>query len=406
MASFSARQNQPTDVIGVEFCSNDNLDSIHNVPTNVGSPQSSSSFNPNSPGSSGSSELTHLHNFDSVTAGNNLDNLLENIEPSLTAQDFVAFEEPSGPMKRHRDVLVAQNAIANGSNIIDPNIPANTQAAILHEVNNPGPSCSKKRKFDNKDDEFISSLISGDVDTYGLHGENTTGGPVSQLPEIQYADSTPQQEQHYYFIPNDNILHQDHSAHTVDNQYHNQNQLYQNNQSEDVVLELVPDALAEAKEVFVKKEIFAQKNEKERNQAAKILIDAGKVEQIKLRDNAVRGENRSYQCVLCPIMGKGARGFKNNEDLYRHHCQHLNHKPIVCEQCKEGFYRKDHLNRHMKNQHGVTVETRVRAPNGTSNPNPPQSSTQTPILYSTNSTGRPSSHTVANDGSIIIQKRD
>ena len=81
MASFSSRQNQPTDV---EFRS---LDSIHNVPTNVGSPQSSSSFNLNSPSSSSTSELSHLHNFDSVTAGNNLDNLLENIEPSLTAQD-------------------------------------------------------------------------------------------------------------------------------------------------------------------------------------------------------------------------------------------------------------------------------------------------------------------------------
>jgi len=176
-------------------------------------------------------------------------------------------------MKRHREVFVAQNAIANGSNIIDPNIPANTQAAILHEVNNPGPSCSKKRKFDNKDDEFISSLISGDVDTYGgLHGDNTTGGPVtvSQLSEIQFADSTNQQEQHYYYIPDDNILHQDHSIHPVDNQYRNQNQLYQDNQSEDVVLELVTDATTEAKEVFVKKEIFAQKNEKERNQAAKV----------------------------------------------------------------------------------------------------------------------------------------
>jgi hypothetical protein len=83
MASFSSRQNQPMDQ-SVEFHS---LDSIHNVPTNVGSPQSSSSFNLNSPSSSSTSELTHLHNFDSVTAGNNLDNLLENIEPSLTAQD-------------------------------------------------------------------------------------------------------------------------------------------------------------------------------------------------------------------------------------------------------------------------------------------------------------------------------
>jgi len=47
-----------------------------------------------------------------------------------------------------------------------------------------------------------------------------------------------QQEQHYYYIPDDNILHQDHSTNPVDNQY--RNQLYQNNQSEDVVLELVP----------------------------------------------------------------------------------------------------------------------------------------------------------------------
>ena len=34
------------------------------------------------------------------------------------------------------------------------------------------------------------------------------------------------------------VLHQDHSTNPVDNQY--RNQLYQNNQSEDVVLELVP----------------------------------------------------------------------------------------------------------------------------------------------------------------------
>ena len=79
-------------------------------------------------------------------------------------------------MKRHRDVFVAQNAIANGSNIIIPDIPDSpTQAAILHELNNPGPSCSKKRKFDNKDDEFISTLISSDIDMFGLHGDNTTG---------------------------------------------------------------------------------------------------------------------------------------------------------------------------------------------------------------------------------------
>jgi hypothetical protein len=45
-------------------------------------------------------------------------------------------------------------------------------------------------------------------------------------------------EKHYYYIPDDNILHQDHSTNPVDNQY--RNQLYQNNQSEDVVLELVP----------------------------------------------------------------------------------------------------------------------------------------------------------------------
>jgi len=414
MASFSSLQNQNSMV------ENHSLDSIHNVPTNVGSPQSSSSFNPNSPSTSSTNELANLHNFDSVTAGNDLDALLTNLEPSLTVQDFVAFEEPTGALKRHRDDFIAQNAIANGSNLLDPSIPANTQAAILHEVNNPGPSCSKKRKFDNKDDEFISSLISpSDIDMIGLHGDNTTGGPVSQASEIQYADSTQQEEASYFYISDENIVHQDPSAYPIDNQYPNQGhqsmQPYQNNhnQSEDVVLELVPDALTEAKDVFVKKEIFAQKNEKERNQAAKILIDAGKVEQIKLRDNAVRGEDRPYQCILCPIMGKGARGFKNNEDLYRHHCQHLSHKPIVCEQCKEGFYRKDHLNRHMKNQHGVTVEKRVRAANGTFNS--PPSSTQRAIQAPANElsfnnniqqNGQPSRHTVANDGSIIIQDLD
>lgn len=393
MSSFSSLQNQ------FNLVENHALDSIHNISTNVGSPQSSSSFNPNSPSTS---ELTNLHNFDSVTAGNNLDNLLENLEPSLTVQDFVPFEEPQGAMKRHRDVFVAQNAIANGSNIIIPDIPdSQTQAAILHELNNPGPSCSKKRKFDNKEDEFISTLISSDIDMFGLHGDNTTGGQVSSTSEVQYADSSlQQQEQHYYYIPDDNILHQEHSIQPVENQYHHQEQWKQNNQSEDVVLELVPDAITEAKDVFTKKEIFAQKNEKEKNQAAKILIDAGKVEQIKLRDNAVKGADRQYQCILCPMLGKERRGFKNNEDLYRHHCQHLNHKPIVCDQCKEGFYRKDHLNRHMKNQHGVKVETRVRAPNGAVNSSP--SSTQR-TANNNEENGRLSRHTVADDGSIIIE---
>ncbi len=134
----------------------------------------------------------------------------------------------------------------------------------------------------------------------------------------------------------------------------------------------------------------------------KILIDAGKVEQIKLRDNAVKGEDRQYQCILCPMMGKERRGFKNNEDLYRHHCQHLSHKPIVCDQCKEGFYRKDHLNRHMKNQHGVKVETRVRAPNGAVN-SPPSSTRRTANNNQEN--GRLSRHTVADDGSIIIEDK-
>jgi len=395
VASFSSAQYQSRES---EFHS---LDSIHNISTNVGSPQSSSSFNPNSPSTSSSRELSNLHNFDSVTAGHDLDNLLENLEPSLTVQDFVPFEEPQGAMKRHRDVFVAQNAIANGSNIIIPDIDdSQTQAAILHELNNPGPSCSKKRKFENKDDEFISSLISSsDIDMIGLHGDNTTGGQVSLSPEVQFADSTPHQDQHYYYIPDDNILHQD--IHPVENQFQQgQLQQNQNNQSEDVVLELVTDAVTEANHVFTKKEIFAQKNEKERNQAAKVLIDAGKVEQVKLRDNAVRGEDRQYQCIICPLMGKGARGFKNNEDLYRHHCQHLNHKPIVCEQCKEGFYRKDHLNRHMKNQHGVKVETRVRAPNGTFAP--ARATTRTNV-NNNQQNGLSSSHTVAVDGSIIIQ---
>lgn len=83
MSSFSSLQNQ------FNLIENHALDSIHNISTNVGSPQSSSSFNPNSPSTS---ELTNLHNFDSVTAGNNLDNLLENLEPSLTVQDVSSFQ--------------------------------------------------------------------------------------------------------------------------------------------------------------------------------------------------------------------------------------------------------------------------------------------------------------------------
>ena len=98
-----------------------------------------------------------------------------------------------------------------------------------------------------------------------------TGGQVSSTSEVQYADSSlQQQEQHYYYIPDDNILHQEHSIQPADNQYHHQDQRNQNNQSEDVVLELVPDAITEAKDVFTKKEIFALKNEKEKDQAAKV----------------------------------------------------------------------------------------------------------------------------------------
>ena len=107
-----------------------------------------------------------------------------------------------------------------------------------------------------------------------------------------------------------------------------------------------------------------------------MLIDANRVEEVKARENVNRGLDRQFQCILCPALGQKGRGFNNNEDLYRHHCQHLNYKPITCDTCGEGFYRRDHLNRHMQNQHSVNVKKRVRAPNG-STPNIPQRPPQT-----------------------------
>ena len=117
-----------------------------------------------------------------------------------------------------------------------------------------------------------------------------------------------------------------------------------------------------------------------------MLIDANKVEEVKVRENVNRGIGRPFQCILCPAIGQPGRGFNNNEDLYRHHCQHLNYKPIQCDKCGEGFYRRDHLNRHMQNQHNFNVKKRVRAPNG-STPIIPQQPPQTNQL---NPQARPS----------------
>ncbi|CAG5089308.1 Oidioi.mRNA.OKI2018_I69.PAR.g12168.t1.cds [Oikopleura dioica] len=344
----------------------DDLAFIHDAAnTNISSPQSSSSLNPTSPSTS---ELSNIHNFDSVTSANDFDAFIENLEPSLRREDFVPFEEPQGDMKRHRDVFVAQNAIANGSNIVLHEIPDSpTQAAILQELNNPGPCC-KKRRFDNPDDELISTMMTDDFSSFHS-SENLLNGQQSNVSNpVQYADSSlvPPHEQYYYQIP-DNIPH---SAPQFENQ--NQQQIPEA-QDDDVVLELneLTCPITEARNVFIKKDIWGQKNQKEKDQAAKVLIDANRVEEVKARENVNRGLDRQFQCILCPALGQKGRGFNNNEDLYRHHCQHLNYKPITCDTCGEGFYRRDHLNRHMQNQHSVSVKKRVRAPNG-STPNIPQ----------------------------------
>ena len=170
-------------------------------------------------------------------------------------------------MKRHRDVFVAQNAIANGSNIVLHEIPDSpTQAAILQELNNPGPCC-KKRRFDNPDDELISTMMTDDFSSFHS-SENLLNGQQSNVSNpVQYADSSlvPPHEQYYYQIP-DNIPH---SAPQFENQ--NQQQIPEA-QDDDVVLELneLTCPITEARNVFIKKDIWGQKNQKEKDQAAKV----------------------------------------------------------------------------------------------------------------------------------------
>ncbi|CAG5090829.1 Oidioi.mRNA.OKI2018_I69.PAR.g12731.t1.cds [Oikopleura dioica] len=117
------------------------------------------------------------------------------------------------------------------------------------------------------------------------------------------------------------------------------------------------------KEIFLRKDFYASSSQEQRVLSSTFLREKGLVMNVKERRNACSDPSREFHCDLCPK--EKPRTFTSMENLWRHFCQHLGHYIFHCDHCEKGFYRKDKLDIHLKNNHPEVSRPpkRYRAPN-------------------------------------------
>lgn len=311
------------------------LAELHDLDSNT-NPSSSHMMTVMGPASSTNIQLQDLHNVPSSSYSN--------------SDDPIFYHDPPAEFMQFKDVLIAQNSLVNNQYGEFPFDGSHDDlAAIVQDLIDSEPANKKrKRHYSNKDEELIDNVAGSVPEELDIHFSQNANQLDYQQDYQQHADV------YYELVETPTIPIEVVQPETP---------------STEVDCDLDLEAL---KDSFIKKDQFGELDETQRFERAKILIENGKVKAVRKRANLVNDPNRSFKCVFCPIMKIDAheRTFNNNEDLYRHHCQHFEHKPINCANCCEGFYRKDHLKRHMKNAHGQDIQTRSRAPNNTSQISP------------------------------------